>query len=61
MELEVKCHVPYMDDLKLIRRSEEERINEIQLVNIISNDIKIKFGLEKLAKFIENKWETVEK
>jgi hypothetical protein len=39
-----------MDDLKLIRRSEEELKNEIQIIKAISNDIKIKSGLEKCAK-----------
>jgi hypothetical protein len=36
-----------MDDLKLVGRSEEELANEIQIVNTLSNDIKIKFGWEK--------------
>jgi hypothetical protein len=37
-------HLLYMDDLKLIRRSEEELTNEIQIVKTLSNDIKMKFG-----------------
>jgi hypothetical protein len=40
-------HLLYMDDLKLIRRSEEELRNEIKIVKTFSDDIKIKFGLEK--------------
>jgi hypothetical protein len=42
-------HLLYMDDLKLIGRSEEELTNEIQIVKTFSNDIKIKFGSEKCA------------
>jgi hypothetical protein len=40
----------YMDDLKLIGRSEEELRKEIKIVNTFSNDIKINFGLEKYAR-----------
>jgi hypothetical protein len=50
MELKGKYHLLYMDDLKLIGRSEEELTNEIQIVKTLSNDIKIKFGLEKCAR-----------
>jgi hypothetical protein len=32
--------VLYTDDMKLIRRSEEELTNEIQIVETISSDIK---------------------
>jgi hypothetical protein len=32
-----------MDDLKLKGRSEKELANEIQIVKILSNNIKIKF------------------
>jgi hypothetical protein len=40
----------YMDDLKLIGRSEEELRNEIKIVKTFSDDIKMKFGLEKCAR-----------
>jgi hypothetical protein len=40
-----------MDDLKLIGRSEEELRHEIKLVKTISDDIKMKFGLQKCARF----------
>jgi hypothetical protein len=45
-----------MDDLKLIGRSEEELINDIKIVKTFSNDIKMKFGLEKCARIsLKNK------
>jgi hypothetical protein len=43
-------HLLYMDDLKLIWRSEEELGNEIKIVKTFSDDIKMKFGLEKCAR-----------
>jgi hypothetical protein len=43
-------HLLYMDDLKLIGRSEEELTNEIQIVRTLSTDIKMKFGWEKCAR-----------
>jgi hypothetical protein len=43
-------HLLYMDDLKLIGRSEEELRNEIKIVKTFSNDIKMKSGLEKYAR-----------
>jgi hypothetical protein len=39
-----------MDDLKLLSRSEEDLENEIKIVNAISKDIYMNFGLEKCAK-----------
>jgi hypothetical protein len=36
-------HLLYMDDLKLIGRSEEELRNEIKIVKTFSDDIKRKF------------------
>jgi hypothetical protein len=39
-----------MDDLKLLRRSEEDLENEIQIVKVITKDINMNFGLEKCAK-----------
>jgi hypothetical protein len=43
-------HLLYMDDLKLIGRSEEELGYEIKTVKTFSDDIKMKFGLEKCAR-----------
>jgi hypothetical protein len=43
-------HLLYMDDLKLIARSEEELGTEINIVKTISNYIKMEFGLEKCAR-----------
>jgi hypothetical protein len=40
----------YMDDLKLITKSEEELQKQIQTVKIFSNDIHMQFGLQKCAK-----------
>jgi hypothetical protein len=45
-----RSHVLYIDDLKLIGRSEEALINEIKFVETINSDVKMKFGLEKCAK-----------
>jgi hypothetical protein len=45
-----KNHLLYMDDLKLIERSDEELRNEIKIVKTFSDDIKMKFGLEKCAR-----------
>jgi hypothetical protein len=48
-------HLLYMDDLKLIGRSEEELSNEIKIVKAFSNDIKMKFGLKRCARmFLKN-------
>jgi hypothetical protein len=43
-------HLLYIDDLKLIERSEELLTNEIQIVKTLSNDIKMKFRWEKCAR-----------
>jgi hypothetical protein len=43
-------HLLYMDDLKLIGKSEEELTDEIQIVKTLSTDIKIKLGWEKCAR-----------
>jgi hypothetical protein len=43
-------HLLYMDDLKLIAKSEEELQKQIQKVNNFSDDINMEFGLEKCAK-----------
>ena len=43
-------HLLYMDDLKLIAKSEEELQKLIKTVKIFSDDINIEFGLAKCAK-----------
>ena len=43
-------HVLYMDDLKLIAKSEEELQKQIQTVKIFSGDIHMEFGLQKCTK-----------
>jgi hypothetical protein len=43
-------HLLYMDDLKLIAKSEEELQTQIQIVKTFSDDIHMDFGLEKCAK-----------
>ena len=43
-------HLLYMDDLKLIAKSEEELQKQIQTVKIFSDDIHMEFGLEICAK-----------
>jgi hypothetical protein len=43
-------HLLYMDDLKLIAKSEEELQTQIRTVKTFSDDIHMEFGLEKCAK-----------
>jgi len=43
-------HLLYMDDLKLIAKSEEELQKERQTVKNFTDDIHMEFGLEKYAK-----------
>ena len=43
-------HLLYMDELKLITKSEEELQKQIQTVKIFSDDINMELGLEKCAK-----------
>ena len=43
-------HLLYMDDLKLIAKSEEELKNQVQTVKTFSDDINMEFGLEKCDK-----------
>ena len=43
-------HLLYMDDLKLIAKSDEELRKQIQTVKTFSNDIHMDFGLEECAK-----------
>ena len=44
-------HLLYMDDLKLIAKSEEELQKQIQTVKTFSDDIHMEFGLDKCVKF----------
>ena len=39
-----------MDDLKLLGRNENDLENEIKIVQTISKDINMNFGLEKCAR-----------
>jgi len=39
-----------MDDLKLLGRNENDLKNEMKIVQTISKDINMKFGLEKCAR-----------
>lgn len=43
-------HLLYIDDLKLISKSDEELTEQLQQVKRFSNDIKMEFGLDKCAK-----------
>ena len=43
-------HLLYMDDLKLIAKSEEELRKQIQTVKTFSDDIHMDFGSEKCTK-----------
>jgi hypothetical protein len=43
-------HLLYLDDLKLIAKSEEELQRQIQTVKTFSDDIHMEFGIEKCAK-----------
>jgi len=44
-----------MDDLKLLGRNENEFKNEIKIVQTISKDINMNFGLEKCARICMKK------
>jgi hypothetical protein len=50
VELKTICHLLCLDDTKVIRRSEEELRHEIRIVKVISNDIKMEFGLENCVR-----------
>jgi len=43
-------HLLYMDDLKLLGRNENELKNEMKIVQTVSKDINMNFGLEKCAR-----------
>jgi len=42
-------HLLYMNDLKLLSRNENDLKNEIKIVQTISKDINMNFGLEECA------------
>jgi hypothetical protein len=42
-------HLLYIDDLKLLGRNENDLKNEIKIVQTISKDINMNFGIEKCA------------
>jgi len=48
-------HLIYTNHVKLTERSEEELRNEMRIVQTISNNIKMEFGLEKCASFFEKR------
>jgi len=41
-----------MDDLKLLGRNENELKNEMKIVQIISNDMNMNFGLENVQEYV---------
>jgi hypothetical protein len=43
-------HLLYMDDLKLIAKSEKELQRQIQTVKTFSDDVHMEFGFEKCVK-----------
>ena len=43
-------HLLFMDDLKLLGRNENELKNEMKIVQTISKDMNMNFGLEKCAR-----------
>ena len=43
-------HLLYMDDLKLLGRNENELKNEMKIVQTISKDMNMNFGLQKCAR-----------
>jgi hypothetical protein len=52
-------HLLYMDDLKLLHKSEEELQKQIQTVTTFSDDICMEFGLDKCAKIVFKKGKLV--
>jgi hypothetical protein len=48
-------HLLYMDDLKLLSKSEEELQKQIQTVTTFSGDIHVEFGLDKCAMIVFKK------
>ena len=52
-------HLLFMDDLKLFAKNEKEIDSLVQTVRIFSDDIGIKFGLEKCAAMTMNRGKRV--
>jgi hypothetical protein len=52
-------HLLYMDDLKLIAKSEEELQKQIQALTTFSDDIHMEFGLDKCAEIVFKKGKLV--
>jgi hypothetical protein len=52
-------HLLYMDDLKLLGKSEGELQTQIQTVTTFSDDIHMEFGLDKWAKVVFKKGKLV--
>ena len=50
MEQRKISHLMYMDDLRLLGRNENDLENGMKIVQTISKDINMKFGLEKCAR-----------
>jgi hypothetical protein len=48
-------HLLYIDDLKLLGKSEEELQKQIQTVTACSDDIHMEFGLDKCEKIVFKK------
>jgi hypothetical protein len=53
-------HLLYMDNLKLIDKSEEELRKQVQTVKTSSDDIHVDFGLEKCAKITFEKGKLIQ-
>jgi hypothetical protein len=49
----------YMDDLKLLGKSEEELQKQIQMVTTFSDDVHMEFGLDQCAKIVFKKGKLV--
>jgi hypothetical protein len=45
-------HLLYMDDLKLLGRNENDVQYEIKIVQVISKDINMKFGLKNVQEYV---------
>lgn len=62
MEKQKISHLLYVDDLKLIAKSEEELAEQLEKVQEFSKDIHMQFGLDKCAKaaFIKGRLKTKE-
>jgi hypothetical protein len=52
-------HLLYMDDLKLLGKSEEQLQKQIQMATTFSDDIHMEFGLDKYAKIVFKKGKLV--